>query len=557
MTGIDIHHTIGPGIQNNGSNCTITESKIHETGMVEWQRWGNVGVILMGAYNTLRDSEIYNTGYNSTYGPGVVFETWGTYREGGVDTSHDNIVENCVIYNSPNFYGIVFYGSDNCIARRNIIYNMKGGIRIQKGGDAGEMTKEQKVTNNSKIFNNSIIECSEFGIKITDNCLDTEFYNNIFYQVGTPLNFYESVKNSIESSHNNFYSDGEFRIVYGDTTYTSLTDYSQATGKEQNSLYADPLFNNPTNSDFYLKSNSPCINAGIDAGLSYEGSAPDIGAYEYTLLNTTPPIFSNPSPSGTLPTGTTQTTISLTTNESATCKYSTTPNIPYASMTNTFSTTGGTSHSQTITGLSDGNTYDYYVRCLDEAGNPNTTDYAITFSVESGGGEVSDTTPPTGSISINNGDTTTNSQNINLSISASDSSGVAEMKISNTNDFGSAVAETYSTVKSWALSAGDGLKTVYAWFKDTIGNWNTAPYSDTITLDTSGDDGGGGGGGEGGTVSDTNPPVILNIEILDITANSVQINFNTNENTTSYIEYGLTVSYGSQTETNPTPISNI
>jgi len=69
------------------------------------------------------------------------------------------------------------------------------------------------------------------------------------------------------------------------------------------------------------------------------------------------------------------------------------------------------------------------------------------------------------------------------------------MKISNTNDFSSAVVETYNTVKSWALSAGDGLKTVYAWFKDTIGNWNTAPYSDTISLETSGDDDGGGGGG--------------------------------------------------------------
>jgi hypothetical protein len=46
-------------------------------------------------------------------------------------------------------------------------------------------------------------------------------------------------------------------------------------------------------------------------------------------------------------------------------------------MSNTFSTTGTTSHSKTITGLSDGNTYTYYVRCQDTAGNPNTNDYTI------------------------------------------------------------------------------------------------------------------------------------------------------------------------------------
>ena len=31
---------------------------------------------------------------------------------------------------------------------------------------------------------------------------------------------------------------------------------------------------------------------------------------------------------------------------------------------------------------------------------------------------------------------------------------------------------------------GDGTKTVYVWFKDTVGNANTSPYSDTIILDT-------------------------------------------------------------------------
>jgi len=97
----------------------------------------------------------------------------------------------------------------------------------------------------------------------------------------------------------------------------------------------------------------------------------------------TPPILSSGNPSGTLPSSTTQTTISLTTNEPATCKYSTTPNTPYSSMPNTFSSTGGTSHSTTVSGLGSGNSYSYYIRCQDASGNANNSDYAISFSIAS------------------------------------------------------------------------------------------------------------------------------------------------------------------------------
>ena len=110
--------------------------------------------------------------------------------------------------------------------------------------------------------------------------------------------------------------------------------------------------------------------------------------------DTTPPLRSNGAPTGNLPAGTTQTTISLTTDESATCRYSTSLGIAYASMTNTFSTTGGTSHSQLITGLVDGGNYNYYVRCNDTLGNYNTDDYAISFRIVSPGVER-DNTPRT------------------------------------------------------------------------------------------------------------------------------------------------------------------
>jgi len=98
--------------------------------------------------------------------------------------------------------------------------------------------------------------------------------------------------------------------------------------------------------------------------------------------DTTAPTLSSGSPSTAQPSGTTDVTLSLTTDETATCKYGTTANTAYASIINTFSTTAGTSHSQAITGLTNNTSYTYYARCIDTAGNANTTDYEIAFSVD-------------------------------------------------------------------------------------------------------------------------------------------------------------------------------
>ncbi len=118
-------------------------------------------------------------------------------------------------------------------------------------------------------------------------------------------------------------------------------------------------------------------------------------------LDTTPPGISNGQPTGTLSAGTTQTTLSLTTNENATCKYATTAGTPYASMSNVFSTTGGTSHSTTVTGLTNGQTYNYYCRCSDVRGNVDGSDYVITFSIAA----TSPPAPTVGSVAPSSGST--------------------------------------------------------------------------------------------------------------------------------------------------------
>ena len=110
---------------------------------------------------------------------------------------------------------------------------------------------------------------------------------------------------------------------------------------------------------------------------------PPTGAACSTGADSTPPVRSSGLPSGSLPSTTTQTTLTLLTNENATCKYSTTAGTAYASMSATFSTTGSTSHSTSVSGLTSGTSYTYYVRCNDADGNTNTDDYPISFAVSS------------------------------------------------------------------------------------------------------------------------------------------------------------------------------
>jgi hypothetical protein len=104
--------------------------------------------------------------------------------------------------------------------------------------------------------------------------------------------------------------------------------------------------------------------------------------------DTTAPTRSNGLPSGTLAAGTTQATMSLATNEAATCRYATTAGTAYGAMPNTFTTTGAVSHSTLLTGLANGGSYTYYVRCQDSVFNANTTDFTIAFTVAAPGSNL-------------------------------------------------------------------------------------------------------------------------------------------------------------------------
>lgn len=142
---------------------------------------------------------------------------------------------------------------------------------------------------------------------------------------------------------------------------SSVTSFSNLTG--WNSINENDTFT------LYLKDTDEAGNIGTAQ------------VANLTKADESAPIRSDGSPSGELANGTTQTTLTLSTDENATCKYGTVSGQSYADIADTFTTTGETTHSQAISNLASGNTYSYYIRCQDGSGNVNDTDYLISFSV--------------------------------------------------------------------------------------------------------------------------------------------------------------------------------
>jgi hypothetical protein len=135
-----------------------------------------------------------------------------------------------------------------------------------------------------------------------------------------------------------------------------------------------------------------------------------------------------------------------------------------------------------------------YVQWRDEQGNwsPVASD-----SIVANLPPVGDTTPPTGSVTINAGAAYTVSPSVTLSTPASDLfTGVAQERISNRPETSGGLL-TYGSTRDWTplpqpwsladTSAGgssaNGTRAVYVQFRDGNGNWSPV-HSDTIVLDT-------------------------------------------------------------------------
>jgi|GEM_PF-4550659 len=98
------------------------------------------------------------------------------------------------------------------------------------------------------------------------------------------------------------------------------------------------------------------------------------------VVDNTSSVLSDGLPFGEQASGTTELSLSLSTDEDALCKYGIVPDIAYDSIASSFSATS-TTHSVGLSSLMNGTNYTYYIRCQDDAGNTTLSDYTISFSI--------------------------------------------------------------------------------------------------------------------------------------------------------------------------------
>jgi hypothetical protein len=95
-----------------------------------------------------------------------------------------------------------------------------------------------------------------------------------------------------------------------------------------------------------------------------------------------------------------------------------------------------------------------------------------------------DITPPTGTISVNSGAVYTNNANVTLNLTANDLSGVTQMRFSNDGITFSGTT-SFAASTTWTLAGTEGTNMVWVQFKDTLGNWSSAVYKDSIWMQAS------------------------------------------------------------------------
>lgn len=382
----------------------------------------------------LYDNTLYNAGENSVDIKGADdFDVYQNtmYREAGFGLGGSGS-EGALIVIHGNATS-----SDNNKIQKNYLYdNQYAGVNITYGdsGATGNTVKYNhfkncslaveilNLTTNTKIYGNVFEDCYGTAVIRENNSVGTtEIYHNTIYDDSGSIseavvwlaacNATEIHDNIIYTNndifgllwsgfgtapvvnYNHWYRSDSGNVVdYDGTEYGSANWATWQAASHSNDERTDPELYDGANGQLWPAAGSPCLGAAsntetlLDISSTWPDSVTTVadqdenGAYR---IDTVAPVIS-----GALPTGEQQCTsdprnvdIQITTDENATCKYDTADDT-YDNLSNTFTTTGTTSHSQTLSLACDAS-YTYYCRCKDGYDNKNGSSTSITFPIES------------------------------------------------------------------------------------------------------------------------------------------------------------------------------
>jgi hypothetical protein len=299
---------------SNSSGGTVDNCKIHDA--FKSNTTDAHGVALNGGLNwTVSNCTIYDcagdcvyihdgaaAGYGWTISDNTIYTTLSNGSENGIDAKWNTSSGRATI-NGNTFYG--FYSCTGTIGGSgdgdgeaisihnscdyvdvydNTIYDCTSGITVEDGATSivvrnnliYDLHTTAQDTNAStsnmgafhvvgggstiSIVNNTVHNAPQHYLILITSLTDLTLKNNIFNDCGT-LHDPSTLVGSVTADYNCWYNNGD--TISGGNDVTD-----------------EPLFNNEAGDDYTLASNSPCIDAGVDLGYSYNGDAPDIGYWE-------------------------------------------------------------------------------------------------------------------------------------------------------------------------------------------------------------------------------------------------------------------------------------
>jgi parallel beta-helix repeat protein len=185
------------------------------------------------------------------------------WNHNGIDVknSHGVVVRGNIAHDQPaTGAGLYAEFSADITWEQNIVYHASNGIQVSNSTSAA-------------IFNNSIYNCST-GVYFGPSAISVTLENNALNQTDHALE--SDGSGSIADDYNDWGVNAAFQI--GSTAYSFSQWQSQ--GGRSHEIAVDPQWVNPAAANFSLTAGSACINSGVNVGLPFTGSAPDLGAIE-------------------------------------------------------------------------------------------------------------------------------------------------------------------------------------------------------------------------------------------------------------------------------------
>ena len=359
LTNLDIRYSANNGIYIAYSyNVTAEYCDVSWIGGMYYNggpvRMGNAIQIWEGNYNITVSFNRINQVYDAGISPQGIndngsFEIYNIYMR-------NNLISNCEY--SFEFFEMGSASVHNIFFENNTCVNAGGGWahnQRSNGPNGAHININQFVALKKDIF----------------------IRNNIFYnstesiiRIGHLSNL-----NDMILDHNDYYQpSGSLiaRLDDGWIGYSTLTAWKTEINQEEHSINSDPAF--VSSSDYHLQSSSPAINAGVYVGLSYNGTAPDMGAYE-TSVNIPPNANAGLNQTITLPTNT------ITLNGSGTDPEGTISSYSWTKISGPSGETINNANfaSATINNLSEG-IYQFELKVADSRGATATDTVTITVN---------------------------------------------------------------------------------------------------------------------------------------------------------------------------------